>query len=572
MRNNEFMMALNALCAERDLSKDVVFDAIETALHAAYRRDFEQAPNVTVTMDRSSGEAKVFVEWNVVDEVQDDRYEIPVDEARATYGPEHKAGDVVREERTPKNFGRIAAQTAKQVILQRIREAERDKLYTDYASRESEIIMGTVQSLDSKTGAVRLSLGKAEALLPRGEQLPGERYRIGQRVRAYVFEVNRANRGPQITVSRTHKQMLRRLLELEVPEIANGTVEIRSIAREPGARSKVAVSAVQPGIDPVGACVGMKGTRIQSIVNELNGEKIDVVQWNPDESAYVANALSPAKVIETFLEENNDEGKTAIVVVPDKQLSLAIGKEGQNARLAAKLTGWRIDIKSASEAGAERVRLTEMEARRREDELRRRREDEERLTAARALLAAAEGTDEGVAEDEVLVPVSAVDELAFSQPVMPEIVAPVAEREPEVEERPAAAAAPIVEQPVLPIVERQPQPPTPQPQRPTVAAQPQPVEVFDYGNQVEEEEEDVEEEDATPAARSKSTMIFYTMNARGESESLDDAVERRKDKKKKGKGSGGGGGGSGPSREPGRDDRDRGGPRGGGGRDSGRRR
>jgi N utilization substance protein A len=315
----------------------------------------------------------------------------------------------------------------------------------------------------------------------------------------------------------------------------------------------------------------MKGTRIQSIVNELNGEKIDVVQWNPDESAYVANALSPAKVIETFLEENNDEGKTAIVVVPDKQLSLAIGKEGQNARLAAKLTGWRIDIKSASEAGAERVRLTEMEARRREDELRRRREDEERLTAARALLAAAEGTDEGVAEDEVLVPVSAVDELAFSQPVMPEIVAPVAEREPEVEERPAAAA-PIVEQPVLPIVERQPQPPTPQPQRPTVAAQPQPVEVFDYGNQVEEEEEDEDEEAATPAARSKSTMIFYTMNARGESESLDDAVERRKDKKKKGKGSGGGGRDSGPSREPGRDDRDRGGPRGGGGRDSGRRR
>ncbi len=256
---------------------------------------------------------------------------------------------MVSVESMPGNFGRIAAQTAKQVILQRIREAERDALYNAYAEREGEIVSGTVHKVDPHQ--VTLTLGKAEAYLPRNEQIPTEHYREGQRLRAYVAAVNKTSRGPQIVVSRTHRTMLRRLLEVEVPEIYNGTVEIKSIAREAGYRSKVAVAALQEGVDPVGSCVGMRGTRIQNIVNELSGEKIDVVQWNPDLSFFIANSLSPARVMNVVL--NDDHGKTAVVVVPDKQLSLAIGKEGQNARLAAKLTGWRIDIKSAGEAIAE---------------------------------------------------------------------------------------------------------------------------------------------------------------------------------------------------------------------------
>jgi transcription termination/antitermination protein NusA len=529
MRTNEFMMALNALCHERDLSKDVVFDAIETALVAAYRRDFEHEPNIKVMMDRTTGDARVYVEWEVVDQVEDDRLQISLDEARERFGNQVRSGEVVREERTPQNFGRIAAQTAKQVILQRIKEAERDKVYYDYASREGEIVMGTVQSTDNKTGAVRLSLGKAEAVLPKSEQLPGERYRIGQRVRAHVAEVNRSNRGPQITVSRTHRQMLRRLLELEVPEIANGTVEIRAIAREPGARSKVAVAALQPGIDPVGACVGMKGIRIQSIVNELNGEKIDVVQWSPDESAYVANSLSPAKVIEAFLEEGNEEGKTAIVVVPDKQLSLAIGKEGQNARLAAKLTGWRIDIKSASEASDERVRLAEREARRREEEQQRRAQEEARLAAARALLAEAEAAasaDEVIEETE-----SAPDEAPVEAPaIAATLETPVPDQAVEAEE--------IAEEPAPVVEEKRPVPVSAMPQpRPETHEPPAPRQ-----EPVVQEWEEEDEDEAQPEApgKSKSPMIFYTLNARGEAQSLDDAVEssRRQKKKKKGRSEG----------------------------------
>ncbi|MGB0387031.1 MAG: transcription termination factor NusA [Ardenticatenaceae bacterium] len=414
MRKNEFMRALNALCAERNLSKEVVFDAIESALQAAYRRDFEQDPNVTVSMDRTTGVAYVYVEREVVERVENDRREISLEKARRMYGASTKIGDIVREEQTPRNFGRIAAQTAKQVILQRIREAERDRLYHDYASREGELVMGMVQSIDNKTRAVRLTLGKVEALLPRSEQLPGERYRVGLRIRAYVAEVNRAHRGPQITVSRTHRKMLRRLLELEVPEITTGTVELRAIAREAGARSKVAVVALQTGIDPVGACVGMKGTRIQNIVNELNGEKIDIVQWSPDEAVYVANSLSPAKVIDVFLDQNNGEGKTATVVVPDKLLSLAIGKEGQNARLAAKLTGWRIDIKSASETSQEQMRVTESKAPK--PKSRRMSAEEARIAAARALLAEAEAMDslfDDDDDDDDEFSMAEVDEMAF---------------------------------------------------------------------------------------------------------------------------------------------------------------
>ena len=477
MATSEFILALNALCMEKNLSRDIVFEAIERALHKAYRSEFSHDPNVTVEMDRNSGEARVYAEWKVVEEVEDPQLELAVEEARKRYGENTKIGETVREERTPKNFNRIAAQTAKQMILQGIKEAERDRLYHDFAGRSGEIVLGTVQSIDTKSGAVRVALGKAEAVLPRNEQMPNDKYRIGQRLRVYVSEVQKINRGPQIIVSRTHRNMLKRLLELEVPEIANGTVDIRSIAREAGARSKVSVAALQPGIDPVGACVGMKGTRIQSIVNELNGEKIDIVPWSPDDALYVSNALSPAKVIETLLEGENDEGKTAIVVVPDKQLSLAIGKEGQNARLAAKLTGWRIDIKSASEASEERVRHAEREANRKEADSRKRAEEEAKLVAARALLEEAEG---GAAQpDEELGAISVADQLAFGIPGV------ALDKLPPVEEK-RSQPLPPTEQPVIPIepkVEREQRPdkaaeqplptrPMPTPTQPRPQAQP----------------------------------------------------------------------------------------------------
>jgi N utilization substance protein A len=345
------MMAINQVCHERQLPLDIVLEAVEIALVSAYKRNFSGNHSITAQIDSKSGEPLIFVEMAVVDEVTDPKNEISVEEAQRL-NPRAEVGGLVSVENTPANFGRIAAQTAKQVILQRIREAERDALYSAYADREGEIVNGTVHKIDPHQ--VTLSLGKVEAFLPRSEQIPTERYNEGQRLRAYVSAVNKTSRGPQIIVSRTHRNMLRRLLEVEVPEIYNGTVEIKSIAREAGFRSKVAVAALQEGVDPVGSCVGMRGTRIQSIVNELSGEKIDVVQWNPDLSFFIANSLSPAKVMNVMLQDKN--GKTAVVVVPDKQLSLAIGKEGQNARLAAKLTGWRIDIKSASEAIEEAIR------------------------------------------------------------------------------------------------------------------------------------------------------------------------------------------------------------------------
>jgi len=356
---NDFIIAINQVCSERQLSKEVVLQAIEAALLSAYKRDFGSAQNIVARIDPETGRAQVYTEKKVVEEVRDQRSEIRLAEARAV-DPNAEIGQIILVESTPRDFGRIAAQTAKQVILQRIREAEREALYASYAEREGELINGTVQSVDSLSGAITLNLGKTEAILPKREQIPTERYYPNQRLRAYVMEVNKTNRGPQIIVSRTHRNMLRRLLELEVPEIFNGTVEIKGIAREAGSRSKVAVAALQDGIDPVGACVGMRGVRIQNIVNELNGEKIDVVEWSADPNTFIANALSPARVVSVTLEEGSN-GKTATVVVPDKQLSLAIGKEGQNARLAAKLTGWRIDIKSVSEAAEETQLAAERE-------------------------------------------------------------------------------------------------------------------------------------------------------------------------------------------------------------------
>ncbi|MBN1639894.1 MAG: transcription termination/antitermination protein NusA [Anaerolineae bacterium] len=353
---SEFVIAINQICSERNLPQEVIFEAIESALVSAYKRNFGGSSTIKATIDFATGEPHVYEERIVVEQVEDERFEIALGEARR-FDPEAELGALVKQEVTPRSFGRIAAQTAKQVILQRIREAERDALFTSYADREGELINGMVANITSHS--ITLNLGRTEAVMPRNQQVPGERYRIGQRIRAYVMEVRRSSRGPQIVVSRTHRHMLRRLLELEVPEIFSGSVEIKAIAREAGRRSKVAVAALQEGVDPVGSCVGVRGMRIQSIVGELGGEKIDVVEWNADPAKFIANALSPARVDYVVLGETDDGAKTATVVVPDDQLSLAIGKEGQNARLGAKLTSWRIDIKSASEAMHEGLSRTQ---------------------------------------------------------------------------------------------------------------------------------------------------------------------------------------------------------------------
>jgi transcription termination/antitermination protein NusA len=350
---NEFIQAINQVCSERNLSQEVVLEAVEAALVSAYKRNFGPSENIRTKIDPVTGQVHVYSEREIVEAVTDVRSQISLDEAKQVRA-DAEIGETVSTEATPRDFGRIAAQTAKQVILQRIREAERDVLYNTYIDREGELITGTVQSIDHQ--AITLNLGKTEAVLPRSEQIPGERPHQNQRIKAYVVEVSKTSRGPQIIVSRTHRNMLRRLLETEVPEIFNGTVEIKQIAREAGSRSKVAVVAVQEGVDPVGSCVGMRGVRIQNIVNELGGEKIDIVEWSPDLASFIANSLSPAKVMNVTLREETDGSKTASVIVPDRQLSLAIGKEGQNARLAAKLTGWRIDIKSATEAAEEALR------------------------------------------------------------------------------------------------------------------------------------------------------------------------------------------------------------------------
>jgi N utilization substance protein A len=348
---NEFEVAFNEIAELRSLDPEVVLEALRTALVSAYRRDSNAsaAQNVEAQIDPNTGRARIFVEKEVVEDVQNEQTEVVLEKARF-YDPESDLGDMVmvQVEGTTKKFGRIAAQTAKQVILQKIREAERNALYDEYVEREGDLLTGTVQSVNS--GMVTLSLGRAEAIMPRAQQIPGERYRPHDKIRSYVLEVKRSNRGPQIIVSRSHRNMLRRLLEYEVPEIFNGQVEIKNIAREAGYRSKVAVAAIQEGIDPVGACVGMRGVRIQNIVKELHEEKIDVIEWNSDQEIFIAKALSPARVTGVYLDDDPDMGRTAVVIVPDDQLSLAIGREGQNARLAAKLTGWRIDIKSVAEA------------------------------------------------------------------------------------------------------------------------------------------------------------------------------------------------------------------------------
>jgi transcription termination/antitermination protein NusA len=350
---NDLIMAVNQICAEKDLPRDVIMGAIEEALAHAYRRNYaNNSALVTATIDPITGDMTVVCEKKVVETVLDPSVEIALPDA-LKLDRNAEIGGTIRDERQPADFGRIAAQTAKQVILQRIHEAERDAVYDFYHQKEGELITGTVQSVDYRSNAVTVTLSKkAEGNLAAEDQLPNDRYRIGQSVRCLLAEVTKGTRGPQIRLSRTHRNMLRRLLEREIPEIYSGVVEVKSIAREPGQRSKVAVAASQPGVDPVGSCVGLRGTRIQNIVDELNGEKIDVVEWSSEVRNFISNALSPARPSDTVLIEDGDV-RTAIVVVPDRQLSLAIGKEGQNARLAAKLTGWRIDIKSETEAATE---------------------------------------------------------------------------------------------------------------------------------------------------------------------------------------------------------------------------
>ncbi|CAM2890992.1 transcription termination factor NusA [Paenibacillus sediminis] len=343
----DFIEALNDLEREKGISKEILFEAIEAALISSYKRNFNTAQNVRVDMNRSTGQIKVFARKLVVEEVLDPRTEISLHAAREI-NPNFQLDDVAEIEVTPRDFGRIAAQTAKQVVTQRIREAERGLIYDAFVDKEEDIVTGTVQRQDMRN--IYVDLGKIEAALPLNELMPNEKFKQSERIKAYITKVENTTKGPQIMLSRTHPGLLKRLFELEVPEIFDGVVEIRSVAREAGYRSKIAVYSRNPEVDPVGSCVGPKGLRVQTIVNELRGEKIDIVRYSDNVEEYVANALSPSKVLEVQVFEQE---KMARVIVPDYQLSLAIGIKGQNARLAAKLTGWKIDIKSESQAEQE---------------------------------------------------------------------------------------------------------------------------------------------------------------------------------------------------------------------------
>ncbi|UJW58112.1 transcription termination/antitermination protein NusA [Bacillus sp. A116_S68] len=342
--NSEFMDALATIEKDKGIDKEIILEAIEQALITGYKRNFNSAQNVRVDIDRQTGVIRVFARKEVVEEVFDARLEISVNEAKGI-NPLYDVDDVVEIEVTPRDFGRIAAQTAKQVVTQRVREAERGIIYSDFIDREEDIMTGIVQRQDHRF--IYVDLGRVEALMPVGEQMPNETYRHNDRIKAYITKVEKTTKGPQIMISRTHPGLLKRLFELEVPEIYDGTVEVKSVSREAGERSKISVHAEDEDVDPVGSCVGPKGQRVQTIVNELKGEKIDIVKWSEDPKVYVANALSPSKVLQVTV---NEEEKMTQVVVPDYQLSLAIGKRGQNARLAAKLTGWKIDIKSQTDA------------------------------------------------------------------------------------------------------------------------------------------------------------------------------------------------------------------------------
>ena len=342
--NKELILALEDLEKEKGIKKEYLLESIESALVTAYKRNFDALENVKVVMDKQTGATYVYSIKEVVERANDPLQEISLDEAKKI-NKSIQIGDNVEIEIVPKNFGRIAAQTAKQVIVQKIREAEREIIYTEYSDKKGEIVSGPIQK--SEKGIVVMDLGKLEGVMPLKEQIPTEHYNVNDKIKAYVVDVEKGEKGaPQVIVSRSHPDFVRKLLEFEIPEIYEGLIEIKSVSRDPGKRSKVAVYSQDPNIDPVGSCVGQRGIRIQNIINELHGEKIDVIEWNPDISIYIAAALLPAKIMAV---DSKEEEKFAQVIVPDDQLSLAIGKAGQNARLAAKLTNWKIDIKSESQ-------------------------------------------------------------------------------------------------------------------------------------------------------------------------------------------------------------------------------
>ncbi|WP_058485193.1 transcription termination factor NusA [Defluviitalea phaphyphila] len=342
--NAEFIGALEQLEKEKGIDKELLIEAIETSLVSACKKNFGTSQNIRVSIDRENGDVAVYAKKEVVEKVDNEALQISIEEAKNLNG-NYTIGDIVDIEVTPKNFGRIAAQTAKQVVVQRIREAEREIIYNQYITKEKDIVTGIIQRKERKN--IMINLGKTEAILPPTEQIPGEEYNFNTRIKVYILEVRQTTKGPQIYVSRTHPELVKRLFEQEVPEVYEGIVEIKSISREAGFRTKIAVHSNDEEVDPVGACVGQNGQRVNVIVNELRGEKIDIIQWSEEPEKYIAAALSPSNVLKVFI---NEEDKSAKVVVPDYQLSLAIGKEGQNARLAAKLTGWKIDIKSESQA------------------------------------------------------------------------------------------------------------------------------------------------------------------------------------------------------------------------------
>ncbi|MBR0575494.1 transcription termination/antitermination protein NusA [Proteiniclasticum sp. BAD-10] len=348
-KKDEVILALKAIAEEKGISEEMLFMTLEDAMIAAYKKNYANtgSQNVRVNIDRETGEIKVYSLRQVVEEVFDDNDEISLAEAKEI-NPRYELLDYVENEVTPANFARVAAQSAKQIVTQRIKEAERSILYNEYHEKEFDIIMGTVQRKEK--GNIYIDLGKTETVLPLQEQMPGENYEFNDRILLYIVEVKQNPKGPMISVSRTHPGLVKRLFEKEVPEIYEGIVEIKAISREAGSRTKIAVWSNDPEVEPMGACVGPRGTRVQSIVNELRNEKIDIIKWSKDPKEFIANALSPAKVLEVIIEDN---GNSCKVIVEDNQLSLAIGKEGQNVRLAAKLTGWKIDIKSRRQYEAE---------------------------------------------------------------------------------------------------------------------------------------------------------------------------------------------------------------------------
>lgn len=342
--SSQLFDAIDFLAKEKGIDKAILLEALEAALISAYKKNFKSATNVRVELNEDTGKMGVFSRKTIVEEVEDVQQELSLDEAKKV-DPNYEIDDIIEVEVTPKDFGRIAAQAAKQVVTQRVREAERGVIFNEYSDREEDVMTGIIQRKDPRY--VYVNLGKIEAKLAEAEQMPTEEYLVHDRLKVLVTKVENTSKGPQIYISRSHPGLLKRLFEMEVPEIYDGIVEIKSVAREAGDRSKISVYAADPEIDPVGSCVGQRGQRVQAIVNELKGEKIDIIEWSEDPIVYVSNALSPSKVVDVLVDE---DAKATTVIVPDYQLSLAIGKRGQNARLAAKLTGWKIDIKSETEA------------------------------------------------------------------------------------------------------------------------------------------------------------------------------------------------------------------------------